>query len=80
MNQGLARTTILGYIRERSKVSSQHKLPTFSELENSISIALALGLEGRDRSALAAILEKMGEDGLLIKYGPYYSTEQISTL
>jgi hypothetical protein len=73
---GLLIASVAAYVGERSKVSSQHKLPTADEIaETAFVSALVVGRPAAVRPIVDAVLASLVKDGKLIQYGCYYSTE-----
>jgi hypothetical protein len=66
---------VLGYITERSKVSSQHKLPTLDEV-----ISVTEKYFDDARHTVEPVIKGLLADGRLIQYDCYYSTEPKETL
>lgn len=65
---------VLGYITERSKASSRHKLPTRTEIQH-LTMSNIFGPE-----VLVAALDRLFEQGRVQRDGPYYSTKPIGEL
>jgi hypothetical protein len=70
-----------GYVSERSKVSSRHKLATFDELVQAHSVAMILygdrpALDDRGVAFLREVVDGLIKQGRLIEYaGGFLSTE-----
>lgn len=69
-----ARSAILGFMHTRCAVSSQHKLPTESELI-ATEFAEILGAQ-----VVAHVLRQLLNEGALRAYGPYLSDREIEAL
>jgi hypothetical protein len=67
---------LLSYMSSRCDVSSQHKLPTYSELR----LVLDKYSDFLDVNKLRPTLDQMVVKGKLFKYGPYYSDHEIDVL
>ena len=69
-----AANVLLGFMETRCDVSSQHKLPTLTEILSTVTAKTI----GTDR--VARIIDVLLAEGKLIRYGPYYSDHPIDVL
>lgn len=74
INNETVRQGVLSFMSTRCAVSSQHKLPTESEILGT-QFAAFIG-KGRVKLAIAQLVSR----GRLIEYGPYLSDRKIEVL
>jgi hypothetical protein len=67
MTPRLCKSYVLGYLEERSKVSSQHKLPTRDEISQ-ISFGFFTPAQ------ILVALDDLEGSGRVKRVGPYYGT------